>query len=99
MNPKEFLGRRVRITSWEHLDFFTDYLRRTRQLANIEGVVTQVEPFGNEDVWVQIEGLEREYAFGPDQFELLPQGAASRSEAGNPLSLGLFPEARARIAE
>ncbi len=73
MIPKELVGRHVRIVQWEHRDFVTAYLERIRLEDKTEGTITHVENFGGTgDVWVRIDGLDRAYAFGLDQLELLP---------------------------
>jgi hypothetical protein len=82
MITKELVGRRVRVVAWEHLGFMTDYLRRTRHADRPEGIVTHVETFGDSDdegdVWVQIDGLPREYVFGRYQLEVLPSAGGGK---------------------
>src|SRR5512135_3214185 len=83
MSPNDLIGRRVRVTAWEHMNRIAYYLRRTRQYGDsLEGTVTHVEGFADGadegDVWVQIDGLAREYVFGLYQLEVLPLAGASR---------------------
>jgi hypothetical protein len=67
------VGRRVRIVAWEQAQFIASFLERTRLPERLEGTIAHVETRGGEDVWVQVDGLKREYSFGPEQLELLPQ--------------------------
>ena len=83
MSPNDLIGRRVRVTAWEIMNRVAFYLRRTREHGDsLEGTVTHVEACGDSDdkvdVWVQIDGLAREYIFGPSQLEVLPLAGASR---------------------
>jgi hypothetical protein len=83
MSPNDLIGRRVRVIAWELMKLVAYHLRRTREHGDsLEGTVTRVEACGesaNEgDVWVQIDGLAREYVFGPYQLEVLPLAGASR---------------------
>ena len=83
MSPNDWIGRRVRVTAWELMNRVAFYLRRTREHGDsLEGTVTHVEACGGSDdevdVWVQIDGLAREYIFGPSQLEVLPLAGASR---------------------
>jgi hypothetical protein len=68
------VGRRVRIVAWEQAHFIASFLERTRLPERLEGTIAHVESRGGgEDVWVQVDGLKREYSFGREQLELLPQ--------------------------
>src|SRR5512147_901090 len=83
MSLNNLIGRRVRVITWEHLNRIAYYLRRTREHGeSLEGTVTHVEAGGDSadegDVWVQINGLAKEYVFGPSQLEVLPLAGASR---------------------
>jgi hypothetical protein len=66
MSPKDLIGRRVRVIAWELMKLVAYHLRRTREHGDsLEGTVTHVEACGESadegDVWVQIDGLAREY--------------------------------------
>src|SRR3954470_11661436 len=65
------VGRRVRIVTWAQGDFVASFLERTRLAARPVGTIRHVSP-ADRDVWVQVDGLKREYAFGMGQLELLP---------------------------
>ncbi len=83
MSLNNLIGRRVRVITWEHVNRIAYYLRRTREHGDsLEGTVTRVEACGDSadegDVWVQIDGLAREYVFGPSQLEVLPSDGALR---------------------
>ena len=88
MSLNDFLvGHRVRVTAWEHLDFVRYSLRQTLQRGDsLEGTVTHVEACGDSadegDVWVQIDGLAREYVFGPYQLKVVPSAGASHQGHG-----------------
>ena len=79
----DLIGRRVRVTAWEIMCLVAYYLRRTRKHGeSLEGTVTHVGACSDSDdvgeVWVQLDGLEGEYVFGPSQLEVLPLAGASR---------------------
>src|SRR5512135_3254273 len=83
MSPNNLIGHRVRVIAWELRKLVAYHLRRTREHGDsLEGTVTRVEACGESadegDVWVQIDGLAREYVFGPSQLEVLPLAGASR---------------------
>jgi hypothetical protein len=89
MSPKDLIGRRVRVIAWELMKLVAYHLRRTREHGDcLEGTVTHVEACGDGadegDVWVQIDGLDRAYVFGPYQLEVLPSAGASRPRHGRP---------------
>lgn len=91
MSPQDLLGRRVRIAAWEPLNFVAYALRRAWQhRENLEGIVAHVEGFrggdNQADVYVRIDGLAREYVFGPYQLEVLP---SVRDSSGVTYSLPL----------
>jgi hypothetical protein len=80
---KDLIGCRVRVIAWEIMRIVAYYLRRTREHGDsLEGTVTRVEACqysdGESEVWVQLDGLEGEYVFGPSQLEVLPLAGASR---------------------
>jgi hypothetical protein len=70
---RESVGRRVRIVGWEHGQFIAAYLGRVPLGGNPQGTVVHVEMIGEDDgdVWVKVDGLDREFAFGIDQLEYL----------------------------
>ena len=77
MSLNDWIGRRVRVTAQEIMNLVAYYLRRTRgHEDSLEGTVTHVgarSDSGDErEVWVQLDGLEGEYVFGPSQLEVLP---------------------------
>ncbi len=77
MSLNDLIGRRVRVIAGELMKLVAYHLRRTRGHGDsLEGTVTHVEACGvsvdEGDVWVQIDGLTRKYAFGPYQLEVLP---------------------------
>ncbi len=77
MSLNDWVGRRVRVTAWEIMTLVAYYLRRTRGHGDsLEGTVTHVGARSVSDdeseVWVQLDGLEGEYVFGPSQLEVLP---------------------------
>ena len=77
MSPNDLIGRRVRVIAGELMKLVAYHLRRTREHGeSLEGTVTHVEACGESadegDVWVQIDGLTKEYVFGPYQLEVLP---------------------------
>ena len=83
MSLNDWIGRRVRVTAQEIMNLVAYYLRRTREHGDsLEGAVTRVDACqhsdGESDVWVQLDGLEGEYVFGPSQLEVLPLAGASR---------------------
>jgi hypothetical protein len=57
------IGRRVKVIAWE-----------PHEQAHRIGTITHIDSYGNSegDIWVQVEGLDREYVFGRSQLELLP---------------------------
>jgi hypothetical protein len=80
---KDLIGCRVRVIAREIMRIVAYYLRRTREHGDsLEGTVTRVEACqhsdGESEVWVQLDGLEGEYVFGPSQLEVLPLAGASR---------------------
>ena len=81
MSLNDWIGRRVRVTAQEIMNLVAYYLRRTRGHGDIlEGIVTHVGARSDSDVesevWVQLDGLEGEYVFGPSQLEVLPLDGA-----------------------
>jgi hypothetical protein len=83
MSLNDWSGRRVRVTAWEIMTLVAYYLRRTRgHGARLEGTVTHVGARSDSDdereVWVQLDGLEGEYVFGPSQLEVSPLDGALR---------------------
>ena len=82
MSLNDWIGRRVRVTAWEIMNLVVYYLRLTRGHGeSLEGTVTHVgarsESDDESEVWVQLDGLEGEYVFGPSQLEVLPLAGAS----------------------
>ena len=82
MSPNDLIGRRVKVITWEHLNRIAYYLRRTREHGeSLEGTVTHIEACGDSadegGVGVQINGLAKEYVFGPSQLEALSLAGAS----------------------
>jgi hypothetical protein len=89
MTPEELaIGRRVRIVSWSERDFIASFLERTRASGTPVGVVVYVERFprGEVDIWVRVEGFEREYCFGPEDLELLPEGPSGGDRGPPPVA-------------
>jgi hypothetical protein len=89
MSPNDLIGRRVRVIAGELMKLVAYHLRRTRKHGDyLEGTVTHVEACGESadegDVRVQIDGLAREYVFGPYQLEILPSAEASHQGNGRP---------------
>jgi hypothetical protein len=68
---RDIVGRRVKIIVWEQAEFIASFLERTRLPERLEGTIAHFDVRGS-DVWVQVDGLKREYAFGINQLELLP---------------------------
>jgi hypothetical protein len=69
----DLIGRRVKIARWEHAQFLAAYAGRLPICRVPRGRVTHVEMTcdGESDVWVRLDGLEREFAFDPSQLEHL----------------------------
>ena len=57
------IGRRVRVTAG-----------KSQEQAHLVGTITHIDSYGTgeRDVWVQVDGHDREYVFGGSQLELLP---------------------------
>jgi hypothetical protein len=70
---QEIVGRRVRIVGWEHAQFIAAYLGQVPLGGVPQGTVMHLEMIGanDGDVWVKVDGLNREFAFGGDQLEFL----------------------------
>jgi len=73
MMLSDLVGRRVKIARWEHDQFVAAYTGRLPICRIPQGRVTHVEMIGpdDSDIWVQLDGLEREFAFALSQLELL----------------------------
>jgi hypothetical protein len=70
---QEIVGRRVKIVAWEHAQFIAAYLGQLPIGAIPQGTVMHLEMVGENDgdVWVKVDGLNREFAFGVNQLEFL----------------------------
>lgn len=69
----DLIGRRVKIAQWDYVQFLAVYGRQLPICRIPRGRVTHIEMIGEDDgdVWVQIDGLDKEFAFGPNQLEVL----------------------------
>jgi len=57
------IGRRVKVTAL-----------KSQEQAPLVGTITHIDSYGTSerDIWVQVEGHDREYVFDGGQLELLP---------------------------
>jgi hypothetical protein len=69
----ELIGRRVKVTRWEYARFLAAYAGRLPICRVPRGRVTHVELIGDgeSDIWVQLDGLDRELAFDPSQLQIV----------------------------